>query len=59
MNALSISAVSDENAAAAMAQLGNLCNAEMHSSVLLSPVDERVMKKLGVRVTCSPEGNIK
>ncbi|MGN0527976.1 MAG: DUF1846 domain-containing protein [Eubacterium sp.] len=57
--ALSISAVSDKNAAAAMAQLGNLCNAEMHSSVLLSPVDERVMKKLGVRVTCSPEGNIK
>lgn len=57
--ALSISAASDKNAAAAMAQLGNLRNAEMHSSVLLSPVDERVMKKLGVRVTCSPEGNIK
>ena len=50
--ALSISAASDKNAAAAMAQLCNLKNCEMHSSVLLSQVDENVMKKLGVRLSC-------
>lgn len=57
--ALSISAVSDGNAAAAMAQLQNLKNCEMHSSVLLAQVDESVMKKLGVRLTCDPGGAAK
>lgn len=52
--ALSVSAVSDKNAAAALAQLCNLKNCEMHSSVLLAQVDENVLKKLGVRVTCEP-----
>lgn len=51
--ALSVSAASDENAAKALNQLEKLKNCEMHSSVLLSHVDENVLKKLGVHVTCS------
>ncbi|MBR3738281.1 MAG: DUF1846 domain-containing protein [Eubacterium sp.] len=50
--ALSISAATDKNAAAALAQLKNLKNTEMHSTVILSPVDESTLKKLGVRITC-------
>ncbi len=49
--ALSISAVTDENAAAALAQLKNLKNTEMHSTVMLADVDAVTLKKLGVRVT--------
>jgi len=54
--ALSISAGSNEKAAAAMAQLENLKNAEMHSSVMLAEVDMNVLKKIGVRVTCDAKG---
>ncbi len=49
--ALSISAVTDENAKKALDQLKGLNNAEMHSTVLLSHVDEKVTKNLGMRVT--------
>ena len=52
--ALSISAATDKNAALAMEQLRNLRNCEMHSSVLLSQVDENLLKKLGIRFTCDP-----
>ena len=52
--ALSICAVSDPIAASAQAQLPNLRNCEMHSSVILSENDEVTMKKLGVRLTCEP-----
>lgn len=51
--ALSISAVTDENAKKAMAQLNNLKNSEMHCSVMLSQVDEKVLKQLGIRLTCN------
>jgi uncharacterized protein (UPF0371 family) len=50
--ALSISATTDKNAALAMAELSKLNNTEMHSSAILSSVDQSVLKKLGVRVTC-------
>ena len=50
--ALSISAVTDENAAKAMDQLKNLKNAEMHSTVILTEVDSSVLNKIGIRVTC-------
>lgn len=49
--ALSISAVTDGSARAALAQLPKLKNCEMHTSVLLAQVDENVLKKLGVRLT--------
>ncbi len=49
--ALSISAVTDGSARAALSQLPKLKNCEMHTSVLLAQVDENVLKKLGVRLT--------
>ena len=49
--ALSISAVTDGSARAALEQLPKLHNCEMHTSVLLSQVDENVLKKLGIRLT--------
>ena len=53
--ALSISAVTDENAAKAMDELKNLKNAEMHSTVILTEVDSSVLNKIGIRVTCDPK----
>ena len=55
--ALSISAVSDPNAELAMEQLSNLRGCEVHSSVILSAVDERTFKRLGVHLTCEPRYN--
>ena len=51
--ALSISAVNDEKAKLALNQISKLKNCEMHSSVMLAQVDENVLKKLGIRLTCS------
>ena len=51
--ALSVSAVSDNNAKLSLKQLSLLDKCEMHSSVLLSSVDKDVLKKLGINVTCS------
>ena len=52
--ALSISAVKDSNAKKALDQIFNLKNSEMHSTVLLTTDDKRIMNKLGIRVTCDP-----
>ena len=52
--ALTICAVTDENAERAMEQLENLRNCEAHSSVILSQVDEGMLSKLGVNLTCEP-----
>ncbi len=52
--ALSVCACTDPNAAAAIAQLPNLKNTEVHSTVLLSQVDESTYKKLGANLTCDP-----
>ena len=51
--ALAISAVTDENAKLALAQLDKLNNCEMHCSVMLSAVDEKMLKELGIRLTCN------
>ena len=53
--ALAVAAVTDENAALALAQLPKLRGAQAHSTVLLSRVDENVFKKLGVSLTCEPQ----
>lgn len=53
--ALSICAVTDETAKKAMDQLKNLEGLEMHSSVILSQVDTKVLKKLGINLTCEPD----
>ncbi|MBR1458257.1 MAG: DUF1846 family protein, partial [Oscillospiraceae bacterium] len=50
--ALAICANTDENAAKAMAQIDKLWGCEVHSTVILSPVDERIFKRLGVNLTC-------
>ncbi len=53
--ALSISAVNSPYAAAAMAVLGDLKNAEAHSTVILSQVDSGTFRKLGVNLSCEPK----
>ena len=52
--ALSISAATDPAAEKAMEQLPKLRGCEAHSSVILSAVDEKVFKRLGVNLTCQP-----
>ncbi|MBR3148567.1 MAG: DUF1846 domain-containing protein [Eubacterium sp.] len=53
--ALSISASTNEYAAAALKELKNLVNTEFHSTVMLAQVDESLLKRLGIRVTCEPQ----
>ncbi len=52
--ALSICAATDDRAEQAMEQLDKLRGCEVHSSVILSAVDEKVFKRLGVNLTCEP-----
>lgn len=53
--ALSTTAAHDANAKLAIEQLSKLRNCEAHSTVLLSSVDEQLLKKIGVRLTCEPK----
>ena len=52
--ALSICAATNPTAELAMEQLGKLRGCEVHSSVILSAVDENVLKRLGINLTCEP-----
>ena len=52
--ALSISAATNPTAELAMEQLSKLRGCDVHSSVILSPVDEKTFKRLGVNLTCEP-----
>ena len=52
--ALSICAATNPMAELAMEQLDKLRGCEVHSSVILSPVDEKTFKRLGVTLTCEP-----
>lgn len=52
--ALSASAATDHNAQVALEQLPKLKGREVHTSVLLSNVDTKIFKKLGVNLTCEP-----
>lgn len=52
--ALSICANNDEKAQKAMAQIPQLKGAQVHTSVMLSDVDMRIFKKLGVDLTSEP-----
>ena len=52
--ALSICAATDEKAELAMQQLDKLRGCEVHSSVILSAVDEKVFRRLGTNLTCEP-----
>ena len=52
--ALSISAATDPTAERAMQQLDKLRGCQVHSSVIVSDVDEQTFKRLGVNLTCQP-----
>lgn len=53
--ALCICATTDPQAELALKQLEKLENCEVHSTVILSSVDESVLQKLGVNLTCEPK----
>ena len=50
--ALSICAATNPMAELAMEQLDKLRGSEVHSTVILSSVDEKIFKRLGVNLTC-------
>lgn len=52
--ALSISAMQDQNARKALEQLPKLKGCQVHTSVMLSDVDIKTFKKLGVDLTSEP-----
>ncbi|MBQ6090408.1 MAG: DUF1846 domain-containing protein [Lachnospiraceae bacterium] len=52
--ALTICAATDRRAETAMQQIEKLKGCEVHSSVILSPVDVSTFRKLGVNLTCEP-----
>ena len=52
--ALTICAGTNPDAEKALAQLDNLAGCEVHSSVILSQVDETTFQKLRVHLTCEP-----
>ena len=52
--ALSISAITNEDAAKALKMLPLLHGCDAHASVILSAVDDKTFSKLGVTITCEP-----
>ncbi len=52
--ALSMSAMTDPNAKVALEQLSKLKGCQVHTSVMLSEVDIKIFKKLGVDLTSEP-----
>ena len=56
--ALAICAVTDPKAKKALSQLDKLKNCELHSTVILSHVDEKTLKALGVHITCEPQRQV-
>ena len=57
--ALSMSSVKSPIAARAMEQLSRLRGTDAHFSAILSPVDEKIYKSLGIYVTCEPKFEVK
>jgi len=53
--ALSICANTSDDAKRAMEQISELRGCELHSTVILSAVDERTLKRLGINLTCEPK----
>jgi uncharacterized protein (UPF0371 family) len=52
--ALSVLSTQDENCRVALSQLPKLHGCQVHSTVMLSEVDRKIFKKLGVGLTCDP-----
>ena len=57
--AISMMSLIDENCKLALEQLPNLEGAQVHSTVMLSEVDRKTFKKLGIGLTCDPVRKIK
>jgi uncharacterized protein (UPF0371 family) len=52
--ALSMLSINDDNCRKALDQLPKLDGCQVHSTVMLSEVDRKIFKKLGVGLTCDP-----
>ncbi len=52
--ALSVLSSQDANCQLALEQLPKLRGCQVHSTVMLSEVDHKIFKKLGVGLTCDP-----
>lgn len=52
--AISMLSIHDENCRKALEQLPKLDGCQVHSTVMLSEVDRKIFKKLGVGLTCDP-----
>ena len=52
--ALSVLSLHDENCAKALSCLPQLRGCQVHSTVMLSEVDRKILKKLGIGLTCDP-----
>ena len=52
--ALTISALRNDVAQKAKEQLSKLCGSEVHFTVIISEEDERVLRRLGINVSCEP-----
>ena len=52
--ALSVLSEQDANCRHALEQLPKLRGCQMHATVILSEVDQKIFKKLGVQLTCEP-----
>ena len=52
--ALSVLSVHDDNCHRALEQLPKLRGCQAHCTVMLSDVDQKIFKKLGVNLTCEP-----
>ena len=52
--ALSILSTTNENCRLALEQLPKLNGCQVHSTVMLSEVDRKIFKKLGIDLTCDP-----
>ena len=53
--ALAVSAANSENARRALEAIGELRDAQVHSTVILSQVDSSTFRKLGINLSCEPK----
>jgi uncharacterized protein (UPF0371 family) len=52
--ALSVLSLNDSNCRRALAMLPELKGLQAHATVMLSQVDQKILKKLGISLTCDP-----
>ena len=51
---MSVLSEKDDNCRRALEQLPKLRGCQVHCTVILSDVDQKIFKKLGVDITCEP-----